>query len=127
MTGPFQLGGPGCGGYTTDPVVAPSSCQRQPVAAGLVTTQAKPRKVWLAFACAQHLDHLTAPRALHERDRVELAHRQEQAVRVREKRPPYDIPQPIALGVDAHELMVRATQWAQTHPFELPGLPADRS
>lgn len=39
---------------------------------------------------------------------------------VREKRPPHDIPQPIAVGVDAHELMARAKRWAQTHPVELP-------
>lgn len=110
--------------FTTDPVVAPSSCRRWPVAVGLATTQGKPRKVWLVFACAEHLDHLTAPRALQERDLAELVRRQEQAARIREKRPPYDIPQPIAVGVEAHELVVRAKHWAQSHPFELP---ADQS
>lgn len=57
MTRPFELSGPGCGVYTIDPVVAPSSCPHPPVAAGPAITHAKPRKVWLAFACAEHLEH----------------------------------------------------------------------
>ncbi|MDN5749655.1 MAG: hypothetical protein L0H64_14250 [Pseudonocardia sp.] len=77
------------------------------MAAGLVFYEQPPR-VWWAFACPHHAEHLTAARPLLDRDRAEIARRRGAA--------PLDRTEPLAVGRAARELIDRAQRWAGAHP-----------
>jgi hypothetical protein len=78
--------------------------------------------VWWAFACAAHVEYLTAARALLDRDRAELARRR----RPREDRDGATVG-PVATGRQARELIARARRWAERHREHLyPAAPPDR-
>lgn len=97
-----------CGGYRHGVWTAPSRCLTPVVAAGLVFYEQPRPRVWWAFACRDHAKHLTAARALLDRDRAEIARRRAAA--------PGERTEPLAVGRAAWELLDRARRWAAAHP-----------
>jgi hypothetical protein len=113
-----------CGGYTHGVFTAPTRCQATVVAAGVVFYERPRPSVWWAFACAAHVDELTAARALLDRDRAEIARRQRHP---RGDGPGGEAVQPLARGRQARELIARVRRWADRHPEQLyPAAPPDR-
>lgn len=51
-----------CGGYRHGVWTAPSRCLTPVVSAGLVFYEKPRARVWWAFACPEHAEHLTAAR-----------------------------------------------------------------
>ena len=94
------------------------------VAAGVAFYERPRPSVWWAFACAVHVDEMTAARGLLERDRVEIARRQ----RHRGHREADGAAvQPLARGGGPGELIARARAWADRHPEQLyPAAPPNR-
>ena len=101
------------------------------VAAGLVFYERPAPSVWWAFACAAHVEELTAARALLDRDRAELTRRQHH----RHQHYQYDSRgdpggetlESLATGRRAREVIAAARRWADQHPDQLcPAAPPDR-
>lgn len=97
-----------CGGYRHGVWTAPSRCLSPVVAAGLIFYEKPRARVWWAFACPDHAEHLTAARPLLDRDRAEIARRRSAA--------PLDRTEPLAVGQAARDLIERAQRWASAHP-----------
>jgi hypothetical protein len=95
-----------CGGYCQEMWTAPSRCPAPVVAAGLVLYEQPRPTVWWAFACPDHIEHLTAARPLLDRDRAEITRR----------RTPGERAGPLAVGREARELLDWARRWARAHP-----------
>lgn len=109
----FYLHGASCGGYRHGVWTAPTSCSLPVVAAGLVLGGDRRRPtVWLAFSCAEHVEHLDVARPLTDRDRAEMARRRTHA---EASRPDPDVG-PLATGRAARKLLARARRWAAAHP-----------
>lgn len=97
-----------CGGYRQGIWTAPARCHSPVVAAGLVFYEQPRPRVWWAFACPDHAEHLTAARPLLDRDRAEIARRRTAA--------PGDRTEALAAGRAARELLDRARRWADANP-----------
>lgn len=97
-----------CGGYRHGVWTAPARCLTPVVAAGLVFYDQPRPRVWWAFACPDHAEHLTAARPLLDRDRAEITRRRTAA--------PPDRTEPLAVGRAARDLIDRAQRWADAHP-----------
>lgn len=84
-------------------------CLQEPLYAGLrYYPYPQPGVLHWAFACVEHRDLLSAPRELLDRDRDELARRQERARAVRALEQTYAPDPPMATGPEARAILARA-------------------
>lgn len=95
-----------CVGYRQGVWTAPSRCPAPVVAAGLVFYERPRPAVWLAFACPEHVEHLTAARSLLDRDRAEITRR----------RTPGEPVGPLAVVRAARELLDRGPRLGPRAP-----------
>ena len=103
----FRAMDAGCGG--------PDGCDAVVTVVGLYV--AGTGTVWRSFACAEHADHLVAPRALRARDRDLLRRRADLATDPRiGRRYAGERDGPLARGPAAEALVRRAVEWAERHP-----------
>ena len=111
----FHTMAAGCGGIVHRGLLGPTSCEAEPVYAGLWYA-AHGRTVWLGFACHRDVDQLIAPRLLLPRDRDVLNRRRDRRrTEMAGKRWAGEQEGPLARGAAAQRLVDRAKAWAANH------------